>query len=368
MTTEITPDQHSLADAIAKVGIEERARVDLLEVLRRADESSGDPGFAEQVRWPLIVALLRDVGSHRVTLSDGLTFEVGLDSRIERSLLLSMSPRPGHVWEPQTTKLLVALAENATNVVVGGAYIGDQVLPMAKVMGPEGRVHAFEPMLKAFERLVANLTLNAITNVDARRLCLWDRSDVALGLDGHLALASSSPVTERMREEGVEVVNSITISEYASAQRISTIDLIMLDTEGGEEKALVGAAEFLALPSGAAPNLVFEIHRNFVDWTHGLEKAPIVEFLVSLGYRVFAIRDVHGNYPMAEQPVEIIPVDSVYLDGPPHGFNMLAVKDDGVVDRLGLQLVKHVSPKLILEKDPELHHPLGGFVKSPGPA
>ena len=71
---------------------------------------------------------------------------------------------------------------------------------------------------------------------------------------------------------------------------------------------------------------------------------------------------------MAGQPVEIVPVESVYVDGPPHGFNMLAVKDTGLVDSLGLQIVEDVSPKLIPEKDPRLHHPLAGFARGRAPA
>jgi hypothetical protein len=103
---------------------------------------------------------------------------------------------------------------------------------------------------------------------------------------------------------------------------------------------------------------VFEIHRNFVDWTGGLEKTTIIEFLRSYGYTVFAIRDFHNNCPMAEHPIEIIPVDRVYLEGPPHGFNVLATRDPNLVERLSMRIVENVSPKLLLHKDPTLHHPI----------
>ena len=126
-----------------------------------------------------------------LVLSSGLAFDIGTDSRIEKALLLSATDHPDHVWEPQTTKLLVQLAAGASNVVVGGAYIGDHVLPMARAMGGAGTVHAFEPMTGAFERLVRNLEINGIHNVVANQLGLWDRDDVTLGLAGDLALASS---------------------------------------------------------------------------------------------------------------------------------------------------------------------------------
>ena len=64
---------------------------------------------------------------------------------------------------------------------------------------------------------------------------------------------------------------------------------------------------------------------------------------------------------MTGQTVEVVPVEGAYLDGPPHGFNMLALKDVRLIDFLGLRVVPGVSPKLIPEKDPRLHHPVAGF-------
>jgi hypothetical protein len=61
---------------------------------------------------------------------------------------------------------------------------------------------------------------------------------------------------------------------------------------------------------------------------------------------------------MAGHPIEIIPAHRVYLEGPPHGFNALATPDPSLVKRLGLRIVENVSPKLLLHKDPDLHHPI----------
>ena len=72
---------------------------------------------------------------------------------------------------------------------------------------------------------------------------------------------------------------------------------------------------------------------------------------------------------MPGQPIELVPLDSVYLEGPPHGFNMVAVKDTTVFDGPGYSIVKGVSPKYLRHKDPKLHHPVGGVVElAPGVA
>jgi hypothetical protein len=138
----------------------------------------------------------------------------------------------------------------------------------------------------------------------------------------------------------------------------------MLDLEGGEEEALQGASRVLGGPQ--PPEVVFEIHRSFVDWSAGLPQTSIVRRFLDLGYEVFAIRDFHDNRSMASFPIELVPADSVYLEGPPHGFNMLATRRFSEIERrMDFRVVKGVSPKLLLEKDPRLHHPLNTSWRDP---
>ncbi len=361
MTSEIVLDSAALAEALAMAGRDVAVRTQVFETLRRAHATAADAtSFSEKVRWPLVLALLQDAKKHEVVLANGVVFEVVPDSRIDKALLLSMELHPDHVWEPQTTRLVVALAEGAANVIIGGAYIGDQALLIARVLGATGVVHAFEPMKAAHQRLMRNIELNSMENVIPHRMSLWDSSDVKVRLSGQLALASTSTL-DGVAGEDDEIVTAVTIDDYQRRADLSSIGLITLDTEGGEERALVGAANVLDRPAGSAPNIVFEIHREFVDWTDGLENTNVVRFLRSRGYYLFAIRDFHNNYPMGDLPIEVVPIDNVYLEGPPHGFNVLAVKDRGLLDRLGLRIVEGVSPKLLVDRDPALHHPTDGL-------
>ena len=244
----MTTTEPNLVQALAAAGTDDLLRSALFAALRAAERRASDPrGFRDKVRAPLISALLQQVGTHTVELSTGLKFEVSTASRIEMALLLSSEDRPNHVWEPQTTKLLTTLARGCRNVIVGGAYIGDHVIPMAQIAE---RVHAFEPMKQAHERLLRNIQLNAANNVRPHRIGLWDKSGELLKLDGDMALASSetSPNGD---------VPSLTIDDYVEREQIGSVGLIMLDTEGGEEKALIGASHVLATHS---PHVVFEIH------------------------------------------------------------------------------------------------------------
>ena len=344
-----------VVSALAKAGLDATLRTEMFESLRAAQLRAADPkAFRDAVRWPLIAALLQEAGVHQVRLSN-VVFEVTPQSRIERALLLSSQALPDHVWEPQTTRLLCMLSEGANAVIIGGAYIGDHALTIAAMLagqGSAGVVHAFEPMEGAYRQLERNIAINGLTNVRPQRLGLWADSNCFLAVDGPAALGSSHIV-----DEGASgAVPAISIDDYVAAEGIASVKLIMLDTEGGEEEALAGANKLLRRSD--APNIVFEIHRSFVDWSEGLPKTSVVRMLTDLGYEVFAIRDFHDNYSMAGQPIEIVPAGTVYLEGPPHGFNMLATRDRDLVARLQLHVVNDVSPKLLLDKDPRLHHPL----------
>src|SRR5262245_41650994 len=262
----------------------------IFETLRRAEQEAVCPEcFRAEIRWPVVEAMLANSARHQVRLAHGLVIEIGLDSRIEKALLLSAQEEPDHVWEPQTTKLLLTLAKNAAHVIVGGAYIGDQVLFLAQALAMQeqpGTVHAFEPMSSSHACLRRNVQLNALTNVVVRHCGLWD-SNTTLQLMGQPALASTVPIAGR--DEAGEIVPAVTIASYVASQGLGHVGLIMLDIEGGEEPALVGAQELLQRPWPEAPHVVFEVHRQYVDWSTGLAEVSIVRRLTALGYQVWAI-------------------------------------------------------------------------------
>jgi hypothetical protein len=142
---------------------------------------------------------------------------------------------------------------------------------------------------------------------------------------------------------------------------VGDVELIVLDLEGAEHTVLRGARRRLELPPGRAPQLVFEVHRSYVDWSDGLEQTDLLRYLAELGYITYAVRDFQSNRDLRDRPIELVPPATAYLEGPPHGFNMLATKDPAVGDEGPFVLSPGVSPKLLPHKDPALHHPAGGL-------
>jgi hypothetical protein len=72
---------------------------------------------------------------------------------------------------------------------------------------------------------------------------------------------------------------------------------------------------------------------------------------------VLAVRDFQSNRDLRGTPIELVPLESAHLDGPPHGFNLVAVKDPRALEGELFDVVPGVSPKLLLHREPALHHP-----------
>lgn len=348
-------DGQRLRAAMHQLGRDPALRAAMLALMKRAEDSLPCAGAVrEDVTGPIVDALHGDNDRYEMTLADGTRFRFLFRTKIARDFLLSEREHPSHVWEPQTTRLLLDLSRGlAGDVVVGGAYFGDQAILVARSL-PTGRlVHCFEPNKDQAGMLEQNVSLNRLDNVRVNRCGLWSSSDARLRLDGFDSFANAVEAAAG-DPDGFATVS---IDDYRAAAQL-TVGLVQLDIEGAEHAALLGAAKTLAEDR---PHVVFEVHRHYVDWSRGLAQTDLCRYLADLGYTLFAVRDFNSHREMGDRPVELVPVDKVVLDGPPHGFNMLAVQDVRRIAGPAFRVVENVSPKLLVHRDPALHHPIDGL-------
>ena len=359
-TADITNDPRDLdgrrlQKAMHRLGRNPTLRSAMLDLLRLAEQQLDHAGpVRDDVTGPIADALHDDADRYEKTLADGTRFSFLYRTKIARDFLMSEAEHPTHVWEPQTTRLLLNLSQHlAGDVVVGGAYFGDQAILVARTLPPGRTVHCFEPNTDQAAMLAGNVNLNRLNNVRVHRCGLWSHSDVRLKLDGFDSFANAVDAAA----DDKDAFSTLSIDDHRAREGLK-IGLIQLDIEGAEYGALLGARQTLAQDK---PHVVFEVHRHYVDWSAGLAQTDICRLLGDLGYTIFAVRDFNSHREMGQRPIELVPLDKVYLDGPPHGFNMLAVQDPQRVAGAGFRIVENVSPKLLAHKDPALHHPLGGL-------
>ena len=242
--------------AFALLGRDEKNKKKFVNFLLELEPSFYSENFnaREEITGPLVDALYQDSTLINRQLSNGLQFSFPYSSKISRDFVMSVKDRSDHVWEPQTTKLLLKLVHGASHVLIGGAYFGDHAILLAN----ENRltncmVHCFEINALQFACLKNNATINNLTNLCFNQIGLWDVDGKNLKLEGEDALAHC---TEVLYQDDT-TFPTITIDSYAKSNDIDKINLIVLDIEGGELQALKGATSFLSLPQDTAPNIVF---------------------------------------------------------------------------------------------------------------
>jgi FkbM family methyltransferase len=343
-----------LREALKLIGQNKEARDIFLAALVQLEEHVKRLDFdvREQVTGPICDAVFADACEVQKTLANGTRFTARYTSKIIRDFLMA-GPAPEFLWEPQTSKALLTLSAKAKNTLIGGAYIGDHAVLIGRQVAPTGgAVHCFEPSAESAALLATNCADNGLNNVHINQLGLWGTEErlVLTGEDSHASPRKAGGEENSFR--------AVTIDAYCGEKGIESLDLIQLDIEGGELEALRGATKKLAMSAKLAPTIVFEVHSSYLDWSDGLHNTEIVRFVKSFGYQVFAIRDYNGNEPMTGRPVELVPPETCYLEGPPHGFNMLALKDLAVVESGLFKVVNGVSPKLLKHKNPKLHAPI----------
>jgi FkbM family methyltransferase len=349
-----------LHQSLRFIGQQEKLRSRVLAWCKEVESLASYPqgSIREEVTGPLLDAVYSGGHIFRKQLANGLIFDFYYRTKIARDFLMSEPEVPSHVWEPQTTKLLLHLAANCRDVLVGGAYFGDQALLLAhKMRRNNSTVHAFEPNSDQFNMLRHNARINGITNLKAWRMGLWKESGGSLRLVGEDSFAHAESAAAAADSQDSDAFPTVAIDDYVREHNIGKLDLIMLDIEGLEQAVLQGAKGQLSLPPDEAPVIIYEVHRSYVDWSEGLDRSGIVQELKDLGYSSYAVRDYNSNVDMTGMPIEIIPPDSVYLEGPPHGFNMLAVKDTSILESSAFRLCRDVSPKLLQHSSSYLHQP-----------
>jgi len=171
-----------------------------------------------------------------------------------------------------------------------GANAGLYSLIAEKIVGPAGRVWAFEPSRDSYERLRRNLDLNLATRVKTVKLALSCKDDESLillrekgQLDGERYLAPrNSPPADPADTENV---TTITLDSFCRREGIGSVDFIKMDVEGGEYDVLRGARDTLS----ANPSLVmvFEHTREGCSRA-GSTPVAIAELLAQHGFHLYA--------------------------------------------------------------------------------
>lgn len=165
-----------------------------------------------------------------------------------------------------------------------GANIGVYSLLAASRVGAEGRVIAFEPGPQALHRLVENIQLNSLGNVEVHGCALGDQ-------EGAVDFLSQCDTTNRMRTcaDVDKSVVSVPLRRLDDVVHVYCA-LGKMDIEGAEPLALRGAGRLLN--DACPPVWLLEVNGSL--HAYGFTEEGFVSWLSARGYDI-ALYDADRN-------------------------------------------------------------------------
>ena len=183
-----------------------------------------------------------------------------------------------------------------------GSNIGLHTVWMDRLVGPQGKVYAFEPVPETFRILIKTIRLNHCQSAIPHSLALSDMSGTTTihvfepqysefntmglpampGLDG-----------EKVHPKGVVEVEATTLDTFCLEHGIHRINFMKVDVEGFEKQVFMGGRRLLG--ERRIDCLSFEISQ---DPLKGLGICPreVFEVLEDHGYRSYRFDEMSGRF------------------------------------------------------------------------
>lgn len=218
--------------------------------------------------------------------------------------------------EPETTAIFQKLLQPGAIVFDVGANLGYYTLVEAGLAGPNGRVHSFEPNPAVCGLLRESVRLNALRNVTVNEAGVSEaegRAKLYVTIPEQMSMASLRP--PRQATTGKDVGSGLTrtirlvcLDDYIEHRGIARIDLIKMDVEGAEMKALRGAQRLLGRQE--KPVIIMEFNAAALGRL-GSSCSEVARFLLTRDFSLYRVL-----------PGELEPYESGV---PKPYFNVLAV-------------------------------------------
>lgn len=234
-------------------------------------------------KLPYLVALylhiekkIRLLNKNKVVIKkvSGIKYELHLNQLIDSSIYYD------GCFEKDTTNAIGKIVKPGMNVFDIGANIGCHLLPMAKMVGKDGHVTAFEPMEWAMKKLKRNVELNDFRNITIENIGLSDLEE-----NKEVTFRTSWTLDKSILPDANHTnhVHFTTIDNYVNSHGVKNIDFIKLDVDGYEFKILSGARNSI---NNFKPIILMELG-DYTLKSVGNSIDDVVGFFASLGYEFY---------------------------------------------------------------------------------
>jgi FkbM family methyltransferase len=216
------------------------------------------------------------------------TLETVLPASLYNSLHAAVTKRRAREWvahpQPYLIETLEKYAPVGGVVMDIGANLGQWSVHMSRRVGPQGLVHAFEPVpnfMTVFKKTMQEL--QADHNIRFHQLALSDKqgemSFATHDKDGQYL--SGAAHISKPGEKGDITVPVVTLDSLLDTlERAREIKFLKVDVEGAELMLFKGGTRFIA---AQRPVIFSEVEdRHCVGFGH--KRQDVIDFMTSLGY------------------------------------------------------------------------------------
>jgi FkbM family methyltransferase len=200
-----------------------------------------------------------------------------------------------HCYEAPAVRFFKRWLTAGDVVLDVGAHVGLFSLLAARLVGPHGEVHAFEPVPANFDRLEQNVELNRFANVRPNRTAVGDaEGEVSLGLRDEELVGNSTCDYTVGAALGSVTAPVTTLDSYLTVRATPRARLVKMDVEGFEYRALAGLERTLA---EAPPDAIMLELNALLLHEHGSSPTRLIEQLQDHGYELHRLGHGGGLKP-----------------------------------------------------------------------
>lgn len=183
-------------------------------------------------------------------------------------------------YEKGTLQIMRFILKEGSAFLDGGANIGIMSLYASKLVGPQGKVFAFEPYPETYNKLLENLGLNTHSdNVQTFQLALSNEAGPGVIYEHITPSAGSNSMLASFADHDSTEITQTNLDEIVGPDE--NVDLIKLDIEGFEYKAVLGGLKVI---ERHRPALIIEVNQEISPHE---EIDALMTLLQTLGYELF---------------------------------------------------------------------------------
>jgi FkbM family methyltransferase len=147
-------------------------------------------------------------------------------------------------YESETVALCKRLIKPGMNVVDAGAHIGYYTLLFSELVGPSGKVYAFEPHPDNFPLLLHNTRCGKYHNVVPVQKAISDQIGLVKLFES--TKTGSHSLYDSEIASGQTFVETTTLDAFLVEIGAPPVHLIKMDIQGAEPAALIGMSDLIA--------------------------------------------------------------------------------------------------------------------------